>query len=169
LARRLARQLAVPHVELDGINWQSGWRDLVRHDPTEFVRRVSEATRAEAWVVDGNYEPVRDQLWRRATHLVWLDYSRPLIMAWVLRRSLKRAVLRTELWAGNRERWRHILRPRHPIRWAWSTWARRRSETTERLRRREYAGLVVLRLRHPAEAEHAVSLLAAAARAEHSK
>jgi adenylate kinase family enzyme len=105
----------------------------------------------------------------RATHLVWLDYSRPTIMARVLRRSLKRAVLRTELWAGNRERWRNMLRPSHPIRWAWSTWARRRSETAERLRRREYSGVIVLRLRHPAEAEHAVSLLAAAVRAEHSK
>jgi len=54
LARRIAAQLQLPHIELDAINWQSEWRDLTRHDPEEFVRRVTEAIRAEDWVVDGN-------------------------------------------------------------------------------------------------------------------
>jgi adenylate kinase family enzyme len=165
LARRIATRLGVPHIELDAINWQAGWRDLARHDPPEFVRRVSEAIRAEAWVADGNYGVVRDQIWRRATHLIWLDYDRPVIMARVIRRSLLRAVLRTELWAGNRERWAHMLRPSHPIRWAWSTWARHRCEFAERLAREEYAALVVLRLRRPAEAEGAIRILAEAAAA----
>src|SRR6266481_7086288 len=40
LARRIAAQLQLPHIELDAINWQSEWRDLTRHDPEEFVRRV---------------------------------------------------------------------------------------------------------------------------------
>src|SRR5215471_21440630 len=133
LARKVAALLALPHIELDGINCQSEWRDLTRHDPEEFVRRVSEAIEAEAWVVDGNYGPVRERVWQCATHLVWLDYERPVIMARVISRSLIRAILRTELWAGNRERWRHMLHPSHPIRCAWSTWERRRRETAERL------------------------------------
>ena len=62
-------------------------------------------------------------------------------------------MLRTELWAGNRERWLHMLRPSHPIRWAWSTWRRRRREYEERIGQRDYADLVVLRLRRPGEAE----------------
>jgi hypothetical protein len=98
LARRIAALLELPHIELDAINWQSGWRDLTRHDPEEFVRRVNEAIEAEAWVVDGNYGPVRDRVWQRATHLVWLDYERPVIMARVISRTVFRAVLRTELW-----------------------------------------------------------------------
>jgi adenylate kinase family enzyme len=114
--------LELPHIELDAINWQPGWRDLTRHDPQEFIRRVDAAIEAEAWVVDGNYGTVRDRVWQRATHLVWLDYERPVIMARVISRTLVRAVLRTELWAGNRERWRNMLRPSHPIRWAWNTW-----------------------------------------------
>jgi adenylate kinase family enzyme len=160
LARRIAALLELPHIELDAINWQSGWRDLTRHDPEEFVRRVAEAIEAHAWVVDGSYGPVRDRVWQRATHLVWLDYERPVIMARVICRSLLRAVLRTELWAGNRERWRHLLRPSHPIRWAWSTWDRRRRETAERLAQREYAHLVALRLHRPTEVQRAVDLLA---------
>jgi hypothetical protein len=71
----------------------------------------------------------------------------------VIRRSLARAALRTEMWAGNRERWLHMLRPSHPIRWAWSTWARRRREYEERIGRSDYADLVVLRLRRPRDAE----------------
>jgi adenylate kinase family enzyme len=159
LARRIAALLELPHIELDAINWQPGWRDLTRHDPEEFVRRVNEAIRAEAWVLDGNYGPVRDRVWLRATHLVWLDYQRPVIMARVISRTLFRAVLRTELWAGNRERWRQLLRPSHPIRWAWSTWERRRRETAERLAQSECAHLVVFRLRRPSEVTQAIEFL----------
>ena len=152
LARALAAQLALPYVELDAVNWLAGWRDLSRNDPDEFVRRVTLAVAADAWVVDGNYGLVRDFVWRRATHLVWLDYERRIVMYRVIRRTLVRAALRTEMWAGNRERWRHMLRPSHPIRWAWSTWRRRRREYEERIGRGDYAHLVVLRLRRPRDA-----------------
>ena len=166
LARAIAARLGLPHIELDAINWQPGWRDLDRRDPDEFVRRVRAAIQADTWVLDGGYNSIRDVLYRRATHLVWLDYERSVIMARVIRRSLLRAILRNELWAGtgNRERWRHLLRPSHPIRWAWSTWRRRRRETAVRLGKAEYAHLVVFRLRRPAEARPAIDVLADAAR-----
>jgi hypothetical protein len=165
LARRIAARLNLPHIELDAINWQAGWRDLDRHDRDEFRRRVTAAIEPDAWVLDGGYSSVRDALFRRATHLVWLDYERTVIMARVIRRSLLRVVLRTELWAGtgNRERWRHLLRPSHPIRWAWSTRDRRRRETALRLVQNDYAHLVVLRLRRPREVPCALDLLADAA------
>jgi adenylate kinase family enzyme len=166
LARTIAGWLALPHIELDAINWQAGWHDLARHDPQEFARRVTDAIQADSWVLCGHYTALRAIVWQRATHLVWLDYQRPVIMARVIRRSLLRVVLRTELWAGNREQWTHMLRPSHPIRWAWSTWERRRRETAEHLAQPEYARLVVLRLRRPREARLAVAHLVAAARTE---
>jgi len=159
LARILAHRLAIPHIELDAINWQANWHDLSHSDPDEFVRRVTDAIRVDSWVVDGNYGPVRDLVWQRATHLIWLDYSRPRIMAQVIARSLVRAVLRTELWAGNRERWSHMLDSTHPIRWAWSTHARRRRETAERLARPEHGHLVVVHLRRPSDAGGAINRL----------
>jgi adenylate kinase family enzyme len=161
-ARAIAARFALPHIELDAINWQPGWYDIARHDPAEFIRRVNAAAEAETWVVDGNYGLVRDLLWRRATHLVWLDYSRRVVMQRVLARTLYRVILKQELWpgTGNRERWRHLWRPSHPIRWAWSTWERRRRETGERLHRSEYAHLAVLRLRHPSEETAAFARLA---------
>src|SRR5258707_9298493 len=73
-ARRLAAALDLPCVELDAINWQPGWRSLSAIDPDRFVGRVDAATAAENWGADGNYAKVRELLWSRATHLVWLDY-----------------------------------------------------------------------------------------------
>jgi adenylate kinase family enzyme len=152
-AKALAAQLGLPSIEMDALNWQAGWRDLSRTDPDEFIRQVSLAIAPDTWVLDGAYGLVRDLVWRRATHLIWLDYDRSTIMSRVIRRSLLRAALRTELWAGNRERWSHMLRPSHPMRWAWSTWDRRRKDFSERIEQKDYAHLVVLRLCRPREAK----------------
>jgi adenylate kinase family enzyme len=159
LAKRIAIEIGLPYVELDALHWGPGWQALGVSDPGEFARRVAAATAAEAWVVDGNYGAVRALVWDRATHLVWLDYGRPLIMVRVVKRSLLRAIDGAELWAGNREDWRKWWRPSHPIRWAWSTWQRRRSQFEELLGRAEYAHLVVLRLRRPAQAAGVVERL----------
>jgi adenylate kinase family enzyme len=164
LARELSARLGVPHIELDAINWQPGWRDLLTDNPAEFRRLVAMEVAADSWVIDGDYGLTRDIVWPRATHLVWLDYDRPVVMARVIGRSVYRAVSGVELWpgTGNRESWRRWLRPSHPIRWAWSTWQRRRAETEERLAWPELAHLVVLRLRRRREARAAVERLARA-------
>jgi adenylate kinase family enzyme len=163
LAKALAPRLALRHIELDALNWEAGWQDLSRADPDELIRRVASAIAGDAWVIDGGYAIVRDLIWSRATHLVWLDYERPVIMYRVIRRSLVRAVLRTPMWAGNRERWWRMLRQSHPIRWAWRTWHRRRSDFEARLNRDEYAHLVVLRITRPSEAKKVVRELTATA------
>jgi adenylate kinase family enzyme len=167
LARRLALALGVPMVEIDAINWQPGWRGLNADDPAELVRRVEAATAGPTWVSDGNYASVRALLWSRATHLVWLDYPRRVVMWRVILRSVRRAIDRTELWpgTGNRENWRHWLRASHPIRWAWSTWRRRRKETEARLEDPRYAHLTVLRLRHPGDTDRVLQRLGRSATA----
>ena len=128
-AGELARRLAARHIDLDAINWQAGWRDLNVQDPEEFRRRVAEAAADEDWASCGNYSKVRDIILGRATHLVWLDYPKPLVMARVLRRSFARAWTGEELWpgTGNRERFSRWLDKGHPIRWAWDTYADRRA------------------------------------------
>jgi len=59
-----------------------------------------------------------------------------------------------------------MLRPSHPIRWAWSTGDRRRKDFEERIERQDYAHLVVLRLPRPREAEQLLRQLRNAAGAE---
>src|SRR5689334_16352782 len=128
LAKRLAAALGIPYIEIDAINWQAGFRDLNTHDPEEFKRRIAAAVAADAWVTDGNYGANAGPLiLGRATHLVWLDYERPVVMRRVIWRSLVRAIDRKELWpgTGNRESFVQWFRDKdHPIRWAWRTHAR---------------------------------------------
>ncbi len=119
LARALAARLDVPHIELDSINHQADWQPL----PKEELRaRVDERTASGGWVVDGNYSAVRALVWARADTVVWFDLPRRTVMRRIVWRSVRRVVLRTELWNGNRETWRNLV-ARDPddsvIVWAW--------------------------------------------------
>lgn len=164
-AGELARRLGAPHVDLDAINWQPGWRDLNRDDPDEFRRRVSEAVAQDAWASCGNYSKVRPLVLARATHLVWLDYPRWLVMSRVLRRSFVRAWTGDELWpgTGNTEQFSRWLDKEHPIRWAWDTYARRRREYAAMFEDPALANLEKHRVRRPADADRLMAALAAGA------
>ena len=159
MAKRIASKLGLAHIELDSLHWEAGWQALTQTNPGEFIRLVSVAVSAENWVLDGNYGVVRKLVWSRGTHLIWLDYSRSVIMYRVITRSIVRAVNQTELWAGNTENWRRWLRPSHPITWAWTTWRRRRRQLEELLQGAEYKNLVVLRILRPREAAKVVDEL----------
>jgi adenylate kinase family enzyme len=160
--RRLGSALGAPHTELDAINWRPGWVDLSKTDPAEFVRLVEAIVAADAWVIDGNYNVVRPTILRRATHLIWLDYERTVIMPRVIRRSLHRAIDQRELWpgTGNRENFRNWLDKGHPIRWAWDTFERRRAGYEEMFADPRLQRLSLHRLRHPREAQPLIERLA---------
>jgi adenylate kinase family enzyme len=119
VAGALARRLGVPHVELDAIHHQAGWQPL---PVAEFRARVDALTAGEGWVVDGTYSAVRDIVWARADTVVWVDPPRYRVMTQIVWRTVRRVVLRVELWNGNRERWRTVF-SRDPtvsvIAWAW--------------------------------------------------
>jgi adenylate kinase family enzyme len=100
LARSLARTLGYPHTELDAIYHQPGWTQL---SDEEFRRRVAAAVEADRWVVDGTYSVVQDIVWGRADTVVWFDLPYVTVMARMIRRTVRRAVTREELWNGNRE------------------------------------------------------------------
>ena len=164
LARRLAARLGVPHVEIDAINWQPGWRGLNDDDPAEFARRVETALAAEAWVCDGNYAgALGPVLLARATDVVILDYSRGVVMRRVIWRSFTRWLLRIELWpgTGNRERLRMWLDAGHPIRWAWATHARRRARFAQMANEPALGHIRFHRLSRPDEARALIGRLAA--------
>jgi adenylate kinase family enzyme len=61
------------------------------------------------WVVDGNYSVVQDIVWDRADTVIWFDLPFAIVMSRVIRRTLRRAILRTELWNGNREPWSNLI------------------------------------------------------------
>lgn len=101
LAERLADRTGLRVVELDALFWGRDWQPAT---PDLFRHRVECETREEGWIVVGNYGQVRDLVWRPADTLVWLDLPLPVVMGRLLRRTVKRAVTREELWGtGNRE------------------------------------------------------------------
>jgi hypothetical protein len=90
---RLASGLGVMYLELDARFHQPHWTELPRD---EFRARVSEVIADEGWVVDGNYGAVRDLVCA----------GRCCVTARTLRRGLTHA----ELWNGNRDALRNVLR-----------------------------------------------------------
>ncbi|MGI5215346.1 shikimate kinase [Plantactinospora sp. CA-290183] len=120
LGQALAERLRVPFVELDGIYHQAGWQPLPVAD---FRRRVAALVGGPAWVIDGNYSAVRDLVWAYADTVVWLDLPRRTVMRQVLLRTVRRAVIRTELWNGNRESLTGLFRldpAESVLRWSWT-------------------------------------------------
>ncbi len=168
LAKALSKALGVPHVEMDGINWQPGWFDLGTHDPEEFFRRVAAVAAGEAWVMDGNYTKVRAAHWTRATGFVWMDTGRWLVMRRVIWRSFSRAVSKEELWpgTGNKELFRKWLEKEHPIRWAWDNWALNRARFGAAFGEGVFEGRPAYRVGNPKDAERLVARLVAEQAAE---
>ncbi|HEX4143857.1 MAG TPA: hypothetical protein VHY91_10015 [Pirellulales bacterium] len=150
-ARTLAARLDCPHVELDLIHWQSGW---VERERPEFRAKVSQAIAVPKWIVDGNYVHARDLIWNRATTIIWLNYSFPIIFWRALSRTVRRIVRRETILNGNRETIGRSFFCRYGIPW----WVVR----TYRLRRREFSAMFaagnyphlrIIVFAHPADAE----------------
>lgn len=152
LAARLASDLRVPHVELDGLYHGAGWTPA---DPDMFRARVRLATAEPAWVIDGNYTSIVGQILRdRAGLVIALDLPRWRVMPRITRRTLRRVITRAELWNGNRDEWRN-LRSLDPgtniLLWAWTQHGKyhERAVAEERHGRRQVPPTV--RLTSPAQ------------------
>jgi adenylate kinase family enzyme len=145
LAAELAKQLEVPHLELDSLRHQPNWQPL---PDTDFRSQVGRFCEADKWVVDGNYHVVRDLALARATDVILLDYPKRIVMCRLVRRSLARVFLRKRLWNGNRESLRYLLSSDPELNvllWSWSNFERRRQEFDDL----ESATFNIRRVKHP--------------------
>lgn len=148
LARRVAERLDVPHLELDAVFHQAGWRSL---PDDEFRARVRAFCAQGSWVTCGKYAVVRDLLFERAEVIVCLDHHRVRQTLRVARRSWTRFLRREELWNGNREDWRALLPWGDPersiIRWTWQNVPRARRLFDDVEAHPPHPGVRVVRLR----------------------
>jgi adenylate kinase family enzyme len=144
-ARALAGRSGLPYHEMDALFHGPGWV------PREsFITDVAQIASQDQWVFDSHgYTEVKDLVWSRADTLVWLDYSRPVVMSRVLRRSTARALGRAPIFNGNVEHFKDWADPTHPVQWAWTQFTRRRSELTARTAEEQWSHLHVVRLRSP--------------------
>lgn len=152
LARRLAEQLGVPHVELDALHHGPNWTEASAEELQAKVRAALAAA-PEGWVVDGNYDAkLRDVVLAQADTLVWLDPPFTTAIRRVLVRTFGRSLRRAELWNGNRESLRTALFSSQSIvYWVLKTHRRYRIEIPARIARNPH--LDVVRLRSPREIE----------------
>jgi len=138
-------------IELDALHWEPNWQPV---DPDLFRQRITEAASIDKWVSAGNYSKVRDVLWPRATHIVWLDYAFPIVAYQLLRRTLSRIITQEELWGGNRESFSMAFFDKDSILvWLLQTYWRNRREYPRLLEQPEYAHLEIFRHRSRRESE----------------
>jgi adenylate kinase family enzyme len=124
LAEELSQRTGLRVIELDRLYWGRDWQGA----PVELFRhRVEREIKDDGWIVVGNYGQVRDLVWPAADTLVWLDLPFPLVMSRLVRRTVKRALTKEELWGtGNTESLVRSFFSRQSILW-WAMKTHRRN------------------------------------------
>jgi adenylate kinase family enzyme len=154
-ARELAHRAGLPFHEMDALYHGPGWTRLAT-----FETEVAAISARESWVFDSHgYKEVRDLVWSRVDTVVWLDYSRPVVLGRVLRRSYDRAAHGTEAFNGNTETFRSWLDPEHPVQWSMRSYRSRRRDTRARFEDPVYVELRKVHLHGPAAAQRWLDLV----------
>lgn len=157
LARQLAADLDLTHIELDGLFHGPNWTPT---PPEQFQAKIQAAMDAadratDGWTMCGNYQSASDRIGQKAADtIIWLDMPRWLVMRRVSGRTVRRAVRREVLWNGNREpmtnftKWDPEL---NIIRWAWVKYGDYIQQGEAAMSDGTWAHATVHRLRSPAE------------------
>ncbi len=154
-ASQLADQLSITHTELDVLHWLPDWQIRPLE---EFRSSVKEVVEQDRWVIDGNYSKVRNTIWPRATHLIWLNYPFRTIFSRALRRTLRRVVSREELFASNRESLsRALFNPESIVWWVLRTYRRRRREYSHLFQLPQNNHLIIIELKDQIEADRFIA------------
>jgi len=149
LATKVSSKLGLPYLELDALRHQPDWQPL---PDAEFLHQVRRFVEQDGWVVDGNYFSVvtGPAIWPAADTVIWVDPSRATVMRQVIWRTLKRGVLRQELWNGNRENLRDLFRwdpYKSIIRWSWTSYGVVRERYQTSMGNKHWQHLQFVRLR----------------------
>lgn len=157
IAKQVAAVLQVPHIELDALHWLADWQE--RPD-SEFRELTQAAVAADRWVVDGNYNMVRDIVWPQATAVIWLNYSFPVVFWRALARTVMRSIGHRTLYSGNRESIkRAFFSGDSMILWVIKTFHNRRRSTRAILDSDEFPGLKRIEFRNQRDANRFLASL----------
>ena len=72
LATLLSKELNLPAIHLDSINYNANWTEI---DKTERDQKILEKSNDEKWIIDGNYQKTLKPRLDNADLIIWLDYS----------------------------------------------------------------------------------------------
>ena len=126
LARELELGLGYPRLELDSYfhlpEWGQKPDQQFKAEVTDFLEQSEHSN--QGWIVDGNYLSKLEHLViSRADIVIWFNLPRRVVMWRVIKRSLRRAITREELWNGNRESLRNLMKwdpEENIVRWSWT-------------------------------------------------
>ncbi len=155
-AREFSNLLDIPHIELDGLYWLPDW---VPRPEGEFRELVGEALAGDRWIVDGNYASYRDLIWPRATAIIWLNYGFATVAWRGLRRTVRRAVTKEELFSGNRETIAQSFFSRDSILvWLVSTYGKNKRRYRSIFDEGAYPAVTKIEFRTPQEAARSLAI-----------
>ncbi len=154
-SKSLAHILHVPHIELDALHHLKQWEPIA---PERFHSLLEDVTSGERWVIDGNYRLVVQfgPVWERADTVVWLDFPRSVVMRQIIIRSVRRVLLRQELWNGNREHFRNLVSwdpEESVIRWAWTHHKDYKVRYTNAMNSQDFSHIRFVRLQNRRQVE----------------
>jgi len=115
VAKVIAARTGIPYFSNGQIIHRPNWTQ-----PTEAeeIAGFEAATAGDAWVTDGNQNPAKAPdrvVIDRLDTIVWLDMPQREVFPQLLRRTIKRALTKEELWHGNRESFRMSFASRDSI------------------------------------------------------
>lgn len=86
LCNILSKELNLPAIHLDAINFNSNWVEI---DKAERDKIISTKSEDEKWIIDGNYNKTLKERFNKADLIIWLDYSTFMQLKGILKRYFK--------------------------------------------------------------------------------
>ena len=122
-AARIAATTGIPYVDVDALMWEPGWVQVAQ---AEQRARMEEVCSGDAWVLDTAYGSWTDLALARADLVIGLDYPRSVSLRRLLRRTVRRLRLGTEVCNGNVETLVRVLGSESIVRWHFRSYRSKR-------------------------------------------
>lgn len=86
LADILSKELNIPAIHLDAINYNANWVEINKNERDAII---SSKSNDEKWIIDGNYNKTLKERLDKADLIIWLDYSSFAHLKGVFKRIIK--------------------------------------------------------------------------------
>ena len=158
LAKNVSNILGIKDIELDALFLKENWQESSNTDFREKILQSIKGT--SGYVINGNYNKVKDLTWGNADTVIWLDYSRFIVMWRVIKRTFIRIITQEELWSGNKETIKKSFFEKDSIiLWAWNTYSKRKAQYKEMIKENPYKIKTYIVFKSPREAKEFVKEL----------
>lgn len=145
-SKQLSAKLQIPYIEMDYLFWKPQWTEP---GDEEFFEKILASIDRPKWVLDGNYGRSHHLTWKDADTVIWLDLPFWLTLYQNVSRSVKRAIIRKELWkgTGNKESFLKMFSKDSIVLWLIKTYDRNVKRYEERMKDPKYSHIRFIRLR----------------------